>query len=105
MTAKIDFRPLVIQRFIDAVLYLNREISTVEIKNVFGVKQTTASLAMKVYRDTKPETAMIYSGYEKKWKATADWTMTDEFWPGGEHPIQFLKAIKTVYGVTVPMAP
>lgn len=102
---KIDRRPIVIQRFIDAVLYLDKQVSASDIQNVFGVSRTKASLEMKTYRQARSENALFYSGYEKVWKATRDWTLTEEFWSGGEHPIDFLKALKTVFGVTVPMAP
>ena len=103
MTTKIDFRPLVIQRFIDAVLHFNKRIAVSEIQDVFGVSRTTASQAIKAYRNQRPDTALYYSGYEKLWKATADWRLTDEFWPANEHPVQFLKALKTVYGVTISL--
>ncbi len=103
MTTKIDFRPLVIQRFIDAVLHFNKQIAVSEIQDIFGVSRTTASQAIKAYRDQRPDTALYYSGYEKLWKATADWKLTDEYWPANEHPVQFLKALKTVYGVTISL--
>ena len=103
MTTKIDFRPLVIQRFIDAVLHFNKQIAVSDIQDVFGVSRTKASLEIKAYREQRPDTAMFYSGYEKLWKATGDWRLTDEFWPANEHPVQFLKSLKTVYGVTVSL--
>lgn len=103
MTTKIDFRPVVIQRFIDAVLHFNKQIAVSDIQDVFGVSRTKASLEIKAYREARPDTAMFYSGYEKLWKATGDWKLTEEFWPGSEHPVQFLKALKTVYGVTVSL--
>ena len=103
MTTKIDFRPLVIQRFIDAVLHFNKQIAVSEIQDVFGVSRTKASLEIKAYREQRADTAMFYSGYEKLWKATADWTLTADYWPANEHPVQFLKALKTVYGVTVSL--
>lgn len=103
MTTKIDFRPLVIQRFIDAVLHFNKQIAVSDIQDVFGVSRTKASLEIKAYREQRPDTAMFYSGYEKLWKATGDWQLTDEFWPASEHPVGFLKALKTVYGVTVSL--
>lgn len=103
MTTKIDFRPLVIQRFIDAVLHFNKQIAVSDIQDVFCVSRTKASLEIKAYREQRPDTAMFYSGYEKLWKATGDWRLTDEFWPANEHPVGFLKALKTVYGVTVSL--
>ena len=103
MTTKIDFRPLVIQRFIDAVLHFNKQIAVSDIQDVFGVSRTKASLEIKAYREQRPDTAMFYSGYEKLWKATGDWRLTDEFCPANEHPVGFLKALKTVYGVTVSL--
>lgn len=103
MTTKIDFRPLVIQRFIDAVLHFNKQIAVSEIQDVFGVSRTKASLEIKAYRDARPDTALYYSGYEKLWKATGDWSLTGEYWPGKEHPVQFLKALKDVYGVTISL--
>lgn len=102
-TAKIDFRPIVIQRFIDAVLHFNKQISASEIQEVFGVARTKASLEIKAYRDARIESALYYSGYDKSWRATGDWKLTEEFWPGTEHPVQFLKALKTVYGVTISL--
>ena len=104
MTAKIDFRPLVIQRFIDAVLHFNKQIAVSEIQDVFGVSRTKASLEIKAYREQQADTALYYSGYEKLWKATADWRLTADYWPASENPVQFLKALKTVYGVTISLA-
>lgn len=104
MTAKIDFRPLVIQRFIDAVLHFNKQIAVSDIQDVFGVSRTKASLEIKAYREQQTDTALYYSGYEKLWKATADWRLTAEYWPASENPVQFLKALKTVYGVTISLA-
>ncbi len=98
MTTKIDFRPLVIQRFIDAVLHFNKQIAVSDIQDVFGVSRTKASLEIKAYREQRPDTAMFYSGYEKLWKATGDWRLTDEFWPANEHPVGFLKALKISNG-------
>ena len=103
MTTKIDFRPLVIQRFIDAALHFNKQIAVSDIQDVFGVSRTKASLEIKAYREQRPDTAMFYSGYEKLWKATGDWRLTDEFWPANEHPVGFLKALKTVYGATISL--
>lgn len=103
MTTKIDFRPIVIQRFIDAVLHFNKQIAVSDIQEVFGVSRTSASLEIKAYRDARIETALYYSGYEKLWKPTGDWTLTTDYWPANEHPVQFLKALKTVYGVTVSL--